>query len=296
MADTAAHWADSVLPDVPIRQWVLSLPYRIRYLLAYDAALCTDVLGVFLHTLFDWQRRRARTQGIRAGQSGAVTAIQRFGSALNLNLHFHTLSFDGVYALSNETGTAQFIELPEPTDGEVAHLTATVRRRVLRLLRRKGRLPEPDEPDCEPDLLNLDEPTLAAFYSASVQGIIATGHRAGQRVERYGGFDGLPTVEVVASRSARIDGFSLHANTEIPAGDRDRLERVSRYIVRPAAAYDRFALRPDGKIAYELKRSWSDGTTHVVFEPGELIEKLAALVPFPHKNLVRYHGVLMPCS
>jgi len=94
----------------------------------------------------------------------------------------------------------------------------------------------------------------------------------------------LPVVELVASRSARIDGFSLHANTELPSGDRDRLERVSRYMMRPAVAYDRFGLRPDGKISYELKRMWSDGTTHVVFEPGELIEKLAALVPFPQKT------------
>jgi hypothetical protein len=294
MADTAAHWTDRVLPDVPIRQWVLSLPFRIRYLLAYDSELCTDVLGLFMDTLFEWQKRRAGARGIHGAQAGAVTAIQRFGSALNLNLHFHSLLFDGVYALSNDTGRPRFIELPAPTDGEVAHLAATVRQRVLRLLRRKGRLPELDEPDCEPDLLNLDEPTLADFFSASIQGFIATGYRAGQRVERYGGFDGLPTVEVLASRSAQIDGFSLHANTGLPAGDRDRLERVSRYMVRPAAAYDRFDRRPDGKITYELKRPYRDGTTHVVFEPTELIEKLAALVPFPQKNLIRYHGVLAP--
>jgi len=99
---------------------------------------------------------------------------------------------------------------------------------------------------------------------------------------------------VVASRSAQIDGFSLHADTDIAAGDRDRLERVSRYMLRPPLAYDRFDLANNGKITYELKRPFSDGTTHIVFEPGELIEKLAALVPFPHKNLIRYHGVLAP--
>ena len=65
-------------------------------------------------------------------------------------------------------------------------------------------------------------------------------------------------------------------------------------MARPAAAFDRFDFRADDKVTDELKRPYSDGTTHVVFEPHELIEKLAALVPFPRKNLVRYRGVLAP--
>ena len=294
MADAAAHWLDHVLPDVPMRQWVLTLPFRLRYLLAYDAALCSEVLGVFVGTLFAWQRRRAEALGVDHPKTGSVTAIQRFGSALNLNVHFHTLSFDGVYALTRGATGPVFVELAAPTDGEIAHLAATVRQRVLQLVRRRGRLAELDSPDPEPDLLSLDEPTLAAFYSASIQGLIATGHRAGRRVERYGGFKGLPWVDVDAPRTARIDGFSLHADVSVPRGTRDRLERVCRYMLRPAIAYDRISLSPKGKVECELKRPFSDGTTHILFEPTEFIEKLAALVPYPQKNLVRYHGVLAP--
>ena len=63
MADTAAHLVDRVLPEVPVRQWVLSLPFALRYRLAYDAALTTAVLGVFVRTVFASLRRRARKKG-----------------------------------------------------------------------------------------------------------------------------------------------------------------------------------------------------------------------------------------
>src|SRR4030042_6067405 len=55
-------------------------------------------------------------------------------------------------------------------------------------------------------------------------------------------------------------------------------------------------LLPDGRLLYRLKRRWRDGTSHVIFEPGELVEKLAALVPPPRFNLLRYHGILAPSA
>jgi hypothetical protein len=72
------------------------------------------------------------------------------------------------------------------------------------------------------------------------------------------------------------------------------LKRVSRYMHRPALSHDRFSHTDDGNIAHELKRPYSDGPTHVVFTTFELIEKLAALIPRPQKNIVRYHGVFAP--
>ena len=98
MAESAAHLVDRVLPEVPIRQWVLTLPYPLRYRCAYNARLTSEVLRAFLRALFAELRRRARQHWeMRAPQCGAVTFIQRFGSALNLNLHFHTLALDGVF-------------------------------------------------------------------------------------------------------------------------------------------------------------------------------------------------------
>jgi hypothetical protein len=87
---------DGVLGDLPIRQWVLTLPHRLRYTLAYDHRLCRAVLAVFVRAVLGFERRRARARGIE-GRGGAVTAIQRCGSALNTNTHFHTLVAEGAF-------------------------------------------------------------------------------------------------------------------------------------------------------------------------------------------------------
>jgi len=141
MADTAAHLVDRVLPEVPVRQWVLTLPYPLRYRCAYDARLTSEVLRAFLGALFAELRRRARRHwGLRAGQCGAVTFLQRFGSALNLNVHFHTLALDGVcpYAVG-EPAAPRFFPLPASRD-DVARVLAGTARRLHRLLE-AGRMP-----------------------------------------------------------------------------------------------------------------------------------------------------------
>src|SRR5207249_5297558 len=84
MADTAAHPADRVFPIVPVRQWVLSLPFALRYRMAYDARLTSDVLNVFIRALFGELRRRAhKLQSVGSSQCGAVAFVQRYGDALN---------------------------------------------------------------------------------------------------------------------------------------------------------------------------------------------------------------------
>ncbi len=77
-----------------------------------------------------------------------------------------------------------------------------------------------------------------------------------------------------------------------PANDRHRLERLCRYVGRPPVATQRLSKMDDGRLLYELRHRWRDGTTHVAFEPLELIGRLAALVPPPRFHTVRYHGVL----
>src|SRR5438128_1156117 len=95
---------------------------------------------------------------------------------------------------------------------------------------------------------------------------------------------------------ASVDGFSLHANVSVPAHDRERLERLARHCARPPIAMERLEVLKDGRMRYQLKRPWRDGTTHLVMEPFELLEKLAALIPFPRAHLVRYSGLLAPAA
>jgi hypothetical protein len=295
MADTAAHLVDRVLPEVPVRQWVLSLPFALRYRLSYDAPLASAVLGVFVRTIFASLRRRARKQwGVARGQCGAVTFVQRFGDALNLNVHFHSLLLDGVYA-QGPSGALRFLPLPPLEDAAVARVVAQVARHIARLLERRGLGPEADPAEADP--LAEDQPLLAQIYGASVASRIATGRRAGQRVLRVGDCidpEDLPALE--GERCASVSGVSLHANVAVPARDRQRLERLCRYVARPPVATERLSRLEDGRLFYRLKHRWRDGTTHVVFEPQELVEKLAALVPPPRFHLVRYHGILGPCA
>ena len=71
---------------------------------------------------------------------------------------------------------------------------------------------------------------------------------------------------------------------------------MCRYVTRPAVSEKRLSLTNQGKVRYELKTPYRDGTTHVIFEPVDFIAKLAALVPKPRVNLTRFHGVFAPNS
>jgi hypothetical protein len=95
-------------------------------------------------------------------------------------------------------------------------------------------------------------------------------------------------------RQAQLDGFDLHANVWVPGQDRARLERFCRYLLRPPLAQERLRRRADGQVLVELRKAWRDGTTPLLLEPTELLERLAALTPRPEVHLLLYHGVLAP--
>jgi hypothetical protein len=91
---------------------------------------------------------------------------------------------------------------------------------------------------------------------------------------------------------ARWEGFDLDASHVVPAGARARLERLCRYVLRPAVVSERLHLSGDGRVLWRLPRPWRDGTTHVRFDPCDFLGRLAVLVPRPRVNLLFYHGVL----
>jgi len=238
MTESAAPLIDEVLPRVPVRQWVLSLPHRLRYLLAWNHVLARAVLGVYVRALLSFHRHRARRYRIHDGRSGSVTVIQRFGGGLNLNIHFHTLLFDGVFFAEGDGDTLGFQPLPPPTDEEVGVVLARIAARVQRLLERRGLNPSDADPS-QRDPVVEESAALARMNSTSIQGRIALGPRAGARVWRVGDDPDAPWVLSSAPRHAYIAGFDLHANVAVPAADRTRLEQLCRYLLRPAVAQDR---------------------------------------------------------
>ena len=135
-------------------------------------------------------------------------------------------------------------------------------------------------------------PLLAELYAASVQGRITIGPRAGSYLTALGSEKEDEGAVPSVPRCAAVSGFSLHANVCIPAKARHQLENLCRYTARPAVATERLSVLPNGWLLYRLRHPWRNGATHVVFEPLEFVGKLAALVPPPMFNLVRYHGIL----
>ena len=138
---------------------------------------------------------------------------------------------------------------------------------------------------------------LPELQAASVQSRIAMGERKGQRVRRMGAAEFTDfQAELKGPLCAVTQGFSLHAEVYCAPWERDKLEKLCRYIARPAVAEERLSLRPSGDIVLKLKTQYSDGTSHLLFSGLEFVEKLAALVPPPRIHLTRFFGCLAPHS
>jgi hypothetical protein len=156
MAETAAHLVDHVFPEDPVRQWVLSVPFSLRYRLAYDSSLVREVARIFVCAIFSSIRRRAGIPASnRKARCGAVGFIQRFSDALNLDPHFHVMALDGIYT-ENIKSELTFLRVGPPSDAEVECVAGCIRRRVMRLMKRRGMDPDAGSQDT----LRLDEPLL----------------------------------------------------------------------------------------------------------------------------------------
>jgi hypothetical protein len=154
---------------------------------------------------------------------------------------------------------------------------------------------ERDEENSYLQLESMDEDPMQQLIGCSVSYRIAVGPQQGRKVFI------LQTLSAVEkddryAQVAKEAGFSLHAGVAAQAWERDKLERLCRYISRPTVSEKRLSLTSAGNIRYQLKTPYSDGTTHVIFNPLDFISKLASLVPKPRVNLTRFHGVFAPNS
>jgi hypothetical protein len=199
-------------------------------------------------------------------------------------VHSHALLFDGVYTRATPAARPRFHRLPPPTDADIAPLLTRLLRRVRRLLLRRGRWPDA-ETGSNP--FAAQEPWFASAVAASLQGRLALGPHAEQPVRRL---RSATTATSTGPRSARLEGFSLHADVAVPARRRDQLERLCRSLLRPPLALARLTDSTGGQLLYQFRRPWSDGSTALLLDPLELLERLAALVPAPRRPLLAYHG------
>ena len=97
--------------------------------------------------------------------------------------------------------------------------------------------------------------------------------------------------EKYSDTAGKVAGFSLHAGVAAGTHERKKLERLCRYISRPAVAEKRLGLTINGIIRYRHKAAYRAGTTQVIIEPLDFIARLATVVPKRRVNLARFHGV-----
>ena len=290
MSETAAHLVDAVLPVKPIRQWVISFPIPIRLCLAVRPKIMARALEITHSAIANHYRKKANLPKPQAN-TGAVTLIQRFGGSLNLNVHFHMLCIDGCYELGADKEPVDFWTADPPTKPELELVLEQIIKRLTRYLEKQGIIAK--DPDQDLQLEIPDEDTLAKLQSSSVTYRFATGPRKGKKALVLRAFqDGDHNSS--SGLVAKLSGFSLHAGVAAKADERDKLEKICRYIARPAVALERLTTNDQGEVIYRFKKPWDDGTTAIKMTPMELMEKLASLVPRPRVHLTRYHGALGP--
>jgi hypothetical protein len=229
MAETAARLVDTLLPVARYRQVVFTFPFPLRLRMAQDPKAVSAVLRCCTGALFAQLRRRGRKLGIPDGRPAALTAVQVLGSALNLNVHFHLVTMDGLFVLDDK-GSLHIEYLPPPTDADVHALLGAVQRRVERLLT-QGKL-------ATDDVAVEDEPSPLQ---------LAISEAAQTPRSRNDGGSLPPSPRPLCAAG---EGFSVHAASSTAAGDRIGLERMLRYILRPAFAQDRLSLTTDGRVRY----------------------------------------------
>ena len=146
MSERSIHLTDNVIPFVPTRHWVLSVPFELRYWMASDDKLLKKINQILCEEINNYLRKKARRRGIKGwGETGIVSFLQRAGSSLNLNLHFHLLVLDGLYIMTDD-GEPIFNRIPGIKDDELSMVMSRISRRAIKYLRKIGKLPaEGDE-------------------------------------------------------------------------------------------------------------------------------------------------------
>jgi len=141
MVETAAHLADHVIPHLPVRQWVLSVPKRLRYFLQADPAIQNLALHILLSAVEQGLRATCPVAQGSMARIGAVAFIHRFGALLNPHLHFHCVVVDGVFEAGTEAELpVRFHEMPALSAKQLTDIQGNIRRRLLRALKRRGLL------------------------------------------------------------------------------------------------------------------------------------------------------------
>jgi len=175
------------------------------------------------------------------------------------------LMLDGVYEpVAARPDKPRLHRARAPTSAQLTQLADTIAHRVRRHLARQGWLEREDESAFLSDRAGCDD-GMDGLRMSSITYRIATGKHAGRKVAT------LQTIPAdngsLEGDAGKVGGFSLHAGVAAEAHESQKPERLCRTIARPAISEKRLSLSPQGRVRYQLKTPWRNGTTHVEFEP-----------------------------
>ena len=299
MAQESVHLSDRVLPCAPVRQWVQSLPYELRLLLASRAEVLSAVIRIVMRVVLGFYRKRGAKLGLGKVEPGAVSFLQRSGDSLNTNPHLHIIAIDGVYTRESKDGPVKFHFVEPPSAEELGQMVTAICERVCKMLGRRGLHRGLLRQASEQEVDGAETPTDALDGCSQV----ALSRGRFERLDEHGrgqqqlfADDDAGMKRNKDSRwAAECKGFSLHAGVSFGALDPKGRERLVRYCTRPPLAMERLSVLRDGSVAYRLKYG-TRRRSHRVMQPLEFMARLAAIVAPARLPLTRYHGVLAPSS
>jgi DNA-directed RNA polymerase subunit RPC12/RpoP len=287
MAETAAHLVDHVFPRLPVRQWVLSLPKRLRYFLRHDARTVTAVLKIFLRVVEQVLRERAPGSAPKA-RLGAVSFVHRFGAALNQHLHFHCCVIDGVFEPGRgDDETVRFREAAL-SDADTQRVQALVRQRVLRWFVRHGYLEKDDAKE-------MGQWDNSGGFSVDASVRIEANDRAGlERLLRY-----CARPPFALERLEAIDAHRLiyrlpkprpDGSTELLLSPLELIQRLAALIPPPRGHRHRYhgVLAPNATLRTAVTALARDASNGIQEQPGQEKEATEDVVESLLRSPARY--------
>jgi len=165
------------------------------------------------------------------------------------------LFLDGVYIGGSNGLPVRFRRVKTPTRNELTKLMYTIAHRVARCLERQGLL-EHDTGNIylTPEAVKAeDKDPSNQLLGSSITYRIAVGSQQGRKVFTLQTLPDCESDNPFASTLGEVAGFSLHAGVATRANERAKLERLCRYITRPAVSTNRLSMTRNGQVRYELK-------------------------------------------
>ena len=292
MVELGAHICDSVIGAVPVRQFVVTLPPNLRYVLSWNAELRGKVLKAVMTALRNHYLPYGLLTGGADPQFAAISVLQRFSGSIRLWPHWHILAADGTWVKAAD-GQRIFAPAPLLDDMALTVLVADIAERATRVIDRHFEKRRAAGRDDDEDPWQAAEPALANLMRQSLFG---KDELEALQPPKHIGIAAVPPPRKVGRLCMEEAGFNVHAATRVHECARDRLEHLVRYVCRPVIAAKRLEEVGADRVRIWLKNEWKGGKNAVVMSRRDLAARVLAQIPLPRRASVRYHGLWAPAA